>query len=103
MSRRFQISLRTLLPQRRPVKRGYIGGFFWAFFGDSGHDGMSWEPIIGCLIGGVIGWLTDKAISPHAFILMGSFSGMLLGAAIVAVRVADEPRPTGADRSGAQQ
>jgi len=97
--RRRQFTLKTILGRRRPTKRGYIGGFLWAFLGDTGDDGMSWEPIVGFLLAGVIGWLADKAISPHAFTLMGQLLGMLLGGVIAAIRVADQPRPTGADQS----
>ena len=64
---------------REGRQRGYIGGFLWAFLGDSGDDGMSWEPIAGFLLGGVIGWLADKAISPDAFTLVGQMSALRTG------------------------
>jgi hypothetical protein len=86
MPRRFQFSLKN------PAKRGYVGGFVWAFLGDDGDDGMSWEPLIGFFAGGAVGWLVDRFISPFAFAFIGSFVGLVAGAIIVAIRVADEPR-----------
>lgn len=97
-----QFSLKSLLWHGKPTKRGYIGGFVWAFVGDSGDDGMSWEPLAGALLGGVLGCGANQLIPHYALPLVGTFAGLLLGAVIVAIRFADEPRPT-SSQSGTQE
>jgi hypothetical protein len=101
ITRRFQFSLKA-----RPAKRDYVGGFVWAFFGDDGDDGMSWEPLVGFIAGWTAGWLVDRFIAPFVFALIGAFIGLVAGAIIVAIRVSDEPRPhrqNGDDESDPQQ
>ena len=86
-------SFKAMLGLQRAAKRGYIGGFLWALFGDSGDDGMCWEVLAGIFVGASLGWLADRFITPYAFTVIGTLLGPMVGAAIVAVRIADEPRP----------
>lgn len=95
MSRRFQFRLKTLFGLQTPTRRGYLGGFLYAIFGDSGDDGIRWEVLAGVLVGCTLGCLADRfVIAPYPFAVVGSLIGPIFGAAVVALRIANQPRPT---------
>ena len=79
---------------RKHDERGYVGGFVYAYFGDSGDDPMHHWVVFGALlgyfVGGGIGLLVGIVWEAAA---VGGLLGIFVGAVAVAVRVAHEPRP----------
>jgi F0F1-type ATP synthase assembly protein I len=66
--------------------------------GDDGDEPMSFGPILGALVGCFAGWLVDRFVAPYGFWFFGVVGGLLIGAIVVAIRVADEPRQACEDK-----